>query len=1100
MRRLHLFFAVFCSLLLGSLHSAASAPVQENAPTEQQLLKHIEAINMKSGLIVHAGCGGGTLTGRLGAGDRCVVQGLAADRAAVEKARGYIRSLGCYGRIAITHWNGKLLPYTDNMVNLLVMHTPQPHLEKGEIERVLAPRGVAIVSKKQEGAGLRGDTLSGDWMSYRKPVPEELDEWSHYLHSADNNAVSHDTQVGPPQQMQWVCGPRYARSHEFNSSMAAMVTSGGKLFYIWDEGPIGVPDKRFPPKWFLIARDAFNGTLAWKRPMPEWGWRTWHTASRWEDPRERPLMLRNLPATLPRRLVASGKHLYVTPGYSAPVSRLDAATGEILQTFKETGGTEEILYDNGVLFLNIRAPGTPDPNDVWGRMAEKSRGSVMAVDAKNGKVLWRSKPDDLAPLTLAVRNGRVFYSSYSEVVCLDFKTGRELWRSKPLESGRGHRNTCGTLVAQDDVVLYANKPRGGGSGHLHAYGAQAGNLLWTGPKYVGPGVTNPPDLFVASDLLWLGETRLPVDIWETNMVRKGYNPRTGDVVRTVSVPMLTSPGHHYRCYRSKATDRYLMLPKRGVEFLDLTGSNHMRHDWLRAPCIYGVLPANGILYTAPHQCVCYQGVLLSNFNALTTKLAASGKGHTKHANPHRLIKGSAYGTITGKETASESSGQWPMYRHDPQRTGGTKTRIPAKGLKQKWSVQLKGALTPPVAAGGKVLAAEKESHTVYAFDAEDGKVSWSYTTGAPVDSPPALHGGLVIFGSTDGWVYCLRLADGAECWRFQAAPEDRRIGAFGRVASAWPVHGAVIVQNDVTTDPPKPVVYFTAGRSTFLDGGIHAYGLDPFTGKLLYKTRLQGPVPDPFKDKGGAGYMDGAKSDILVSDGADLYLLQERFRSDLKRFPSPMQEMKKEYGGYRVYPAYPDRGSSGKHLISTRGFLDPTYNEGTFWTYGNRWPGWDRKMGRVNAYGQLLVFDRDKLYGVHMLTDNFRVRRGFVPGKKGSRLFARNLDAPKGQKHDTWSCFVPIRIRAMVRAGDTLFIAGPPDVVPEDDPLAAFEGRRGALLQAHNASNGKQVSGVYKLKAPPVYDGMIAAGGCLYVSTRGGALICLSSSSSRPDG
>ena len=37
----------------------------------------------------------------------------------------------------------------------------------------------------------------------------------------------------------------------------------------------------------------------------------------------------------------------------------------------------------------------------------------------------------------------------------------------------------------------------------------------------GPGITNPPDLFVAQDLVWLGETRLPVDNMETAIVREG---------------------------------------------------------------------------------------------------------------------------------------------------------------------------------------------------------------------------------------------------------------------------------------------------------------------------------------------------------------------------------------------------------------------------------------------------------------------------------------------------------------------------------------------------------------------------------------------------
>jgi hypothetical protein len=300
------------------------------------------------------------------------------------------------------------------------------------------------------------------------------------------------------------------------------------------------------------------------------------------------------------------------------------------------------------------------------------------------------------------------------------------------------------------------------------------------------------------------------------------------------------------------------------------------------------------------------------------------------------------------------------------------------------------------------------------------------------------------------------------------------------------VHGSVVVQNDVTADPPRPLVYFTAGRSTFLDGGIHVYGLDPQTGQVVHQTVLSGPRPDPVKDTGGAGYIDGAKSDLLVSDGSDLFLHQERFRSDLNRFPAPMQQLEKERGGFRVYPAFAERGSSAKRLIATRGFLDDSYNEGTYWTYSDRWPGWDRHMRGVPAYGQILSFDEQTLYGVHVFTEVVRVRRGFFPGTKGYRLFARDHEA----NEDKWSVFIPVRVRAMVAAGDKLFVAGPPDVVPDDDPLAAFEGRRGAVLWAIAAGTGEKLAEIAKLDSPPVYDSLIAAAGRLYMTDESRRVIC----------
>lgn len=1050
-------------LLLAGTAQAASGPMDgRNAVADS---------GVTGGLAVIVGCGDAGLLAVVGADERLLVQAIDLDPAIVDSARERMKADDSrYGRVSASPWDGRRLPYTENLVNLLIADGSND-VSTEELLRVLAPNGVAMVKS------------DGDWRRLTKPWPAEFDAWPHYLHGPDNNAVSKDTAVGPPTRMQWVCGPHYARSHEINSSMAAMVSAGGRVFYIWDDGPTGLTDPRFPAKWSLIARDAFNGTELWKRPMPNWGWRQWHAPWRWDDPRERAKMLRHLPASTPRRIVADEDRLFVTLGYEAPVSVLDAASGELIRVLEETTLADEILLVDGILILRVRVADHRPDRDTWGTMAELQSGFVMAVEPESGDVLWRSEPEEMAPLTLAAAAGRVFYSNYGEVVCLDQANGDELWRGEPVSINKGaNRGTAGTLIAMDDVVLYTD-----GSNTPRAFDVETGELLWTGPKYNGPGVTNPPDLFVANGLAWFGETRLPVDPYETEALRQGYDPLDGEIEQEVSVPHLISPGHHYRCYRSKATERYLMLPKRGVEFLDLIGDNHMSNDWLRAPCIYGAMPGNGMLYTAPHQCVCYQGVLLSNFNAMTAQPVDDVE---PVAIEKRLQRGPAWGEPL--DATPNATADWPMYRRDARRSGAVDTNVPDE-VRQRWEVSFDGEITPPVIANGRAFVAEKHAHTVHALDAGDGLPLWSYTAAGRIDSPPTVHDGLVLFGSADGWAYCLRATDGQEIWRFMAAPNDRRIVSFGQVESAWPVHGSVVVQEDVTSNPARTLVYFTAGRSTYLDGGIYAYALDPLTGETVHTTRLDGPRTDPQTEKGGAGYMDGAKTDLLVSDGADLFLMQERFRSDLTRDPAPMQDKQKERGGFRVYPPRPERGSDAMHLMATRGFLDDSYNEGTYWTYDDRWPGWDRHMSKVPAYGQILSFNDDSLFGVHVFTISVRVRRGFHPGTKGYRLFARD----HGETKDRWSTFIPVRVRAMAAVGDKLFIAGPPDVVPQDDPLAAFEGRLGSAIWAFSQENGEKLSEVARLDALPAYDGLIATDNCLFLSTADGRLICFGQEAER---
>jgi hypothetical protein len=77
----------------------------------------------------------------------------------------------------------------------------------------------------------------------------------------------------------------------------------------------------------------------------------------------------------------------------------------------------------------------------------------------------------------------------------------------------------------------------------------------------------------------------------------------------------------------------------------------------------------------------------------------------------------------------------------------------------------------------------------------------------------------------------------------------------------------------------------------------------------------------------------------------------------------------------------------------------------------------------------------------------------------------------------------------MVKSGDVLFIAGTPDVLDEKDPLAALEGRKGAVLQAVAVQDGEKLSEI-KLTGSPVFDGMIAANGRLYLAMRDGRLLC----------
>ena len=147
-----------------------------------------------------------------------------------------------------------------------------------------------------------------------------------------------------------------------------------------------------------------------------------------------------------------------------------------------------------------------------------------------------------------------------------------------------------------------------------------------------------------------------------------------------------------------------------------------------------------------------------------------------------------------------------------------------------WQKRLGGKLTSVVIADNRVFLASTDAHTLHALDATSGEPLWQATACGRIDSPPTVHEGLVLFGCRDGSAAALRATDGALVWRFVASPQERLIVSHGQLESAWPVSGSVLVINDI--------VYFASGRSSYLDGGIRLYGLDPHTGRKLVDTVL----------------------------------------------------------------------------------------------------------------------------------------------------------------------------------------------------------------------------------------------------------------------
>jgi len=1047
------------------LFLAVRLPAGEDKAPRALAEEIIAQSGIKGGLVVHAGCGDGSLTAELGESGPWVVHGLEKDRKLVASARGHIQALGRYGRVSAESWSGKRLPYADNLVNLVVAGE-SAELDLAEVMRVLVPQGVLMVK------------AGGKWERTVKPWPEEIDDWTHFLHGPDNNAVSRDKLVGPPRYIQWVGDPKFSRAHEQAASFSAAVTYRGRMFYIIDETP--PVDIRLKARWSLVARDAFNGIVLWKRPM-----------QRWVNQLRR---FRSGPASLPFRLVAADDQVFVTFDFEGPVHVLDAFSGKTQKVIKGSEKTKQIIYRQGYLLLLS----DDEVNQMEKIDAARRRGKflkhhchVMKVDVSTGKTVWKTDIDELVFPCMALKNNQVLLQTPTRVFALGQESGKDQWsadfQTELPVSGNKLKNgemqwEAPTLVVSDDVVLSADFKK------IRAYDAKSGKELWSGKS--SKGYNAPADVFLIDGLLWMGGG---------GGGRRAYDPRTGELRKTLP----NRGGYmHARCYRNKATERFLLLGLMGVQMVDFEKGEVWMNDWIRGTCQYGVMPANGLLYIPPDSCACNMKTKLNGLYALASVR------QPQPARPGTLLERGPAWEFLAKGGAENAAGaaEWPTYRANPARSGLVDSEVPAE-LESGWSSEIGGKLSSVSAAGGRVYVAAVDRHTVYCLDAETGKSLWSYTAGGRIDTPPTIYRGGVYFGSADGWVYALRSEDGELAWRFLGAPDDRRVFVRGQLESAWPVHGSVLVSDGK--------VMFAAGRSSYLDGGLRLCRLDAATGELLSDAAVYSPGADGKQPVERGRDVRGLLNDVLLGDGEDFYI----------------RHCKLDF----------DKGSEsegGVHLFSPLGLLDDTWWHRAYWVlhseFQSHWSGWWKVGNRVPS-GRILSYDDRAIYG--FARDRYaggntgqwrsgekyqlyaydrsrplpkspaRVKKPAKPSvdRKGkARKQPRKKTPPLKPLTYQWTSEVPLLATSLAVTRNAVFLAGPPDVFKAagktgnealvlkdaEKALAAWKGAGGGVLYSARRSDGKKLFQL-KLPSPPVFDGFAVAGGKLYLSLKNGSVVQL---------
>jgi len=661
------------------------------------------------------------------------------------------------------------------------------------------------------------------------------------------------------------------------------------------------------------------------------------------------------------------------------------------------GGLVALDAATGAEVLRFEGSGDQELSEIVvtdGLLVQCAKG-IRAFDAKGGSKLWEKENPLTVTDMMLTGDQRIYYLHQERreapffLVCCDVRTGQEQWR------------------AEQDME------------HVSSKFTDAPGLLSYHQGVILAANTSRMEFAFEPGILYALSAEDGSRLWEYRysvVDHKGIPtdvfPIGDDVWVKTRDPELISHGIYValdlatgaekgrvnvgynRCYPDRASTRYLLTGS--FDFVRIPGGETYEMWAARGHCNTGFMVAQGLTYAFPTRCTCFN--LVRGFLALDAAEAPA--------------------------------------------TDGPQEPTP-----------LKGRLSSLTVSGGTVFVSSTDEHRVVALDADSGQEKWSFTAGARVDSPPTVHRGLVLFGSADGRVYCLRAADGQLAWSLRAAPADRGIPVRGQIESLWPVPGSVLVSGGT--------LYFAAGRNTHADGGLRYYAADPLTGRVKWGKTVARNVGESNNDvmiRGENSIHLGHRVHFTPENGTltrgagEVVFAPFGLLADcLKNGPVAREDILRRQWGY-------GRVSAGAQPRSAQA--------------GKRGSPWSSNAWEDPTYGVLAV-DGSTVYGA-MENYEFNSEEG--------RSWVRTLTIQGTPIEDGQGWEVradpSLLMRALVATADKLLLA----VQPEEEE----SGELWILSKANGSTLAKM-----PVASVPRWDGLAVADGRAFVVTTDGRVTCL---------
>jgi len=462
------------------------------------------------------------------------------------------------------------------------------------------------------------------------------------------------------------------------------------------------------------------------------------------------------------------------------VSRLVPAWSFSFGGEKQRGQESQPLIYNGKMFVT----------------ASYSR--IFAIDLKTGSKLWKYEhrlPDAIMPCCDVVNRGAALYDNLvifgtldAQLVALDQETGKVVWKEKVDDYAAGYSMTAAPLIANGVLLTGVSGGEFGIVGRVEGRDPKTGELLWTRPtveghmgyKYDSEGKATETGVTGSVNKSWPGE------LWKTGgastWMGGTYDPKTGLAYFGTGNPAPWNshlrPGDNLYSSSTVALD-----PKTGAikwayqntpnDAWDFDGANEFVTFDMDGKRYGGKADRNGFFYVID----AIDGKLQNAFPFVRKITWASGID-LKTGRPNYIVEGRPGDPTKGEEGKKGTTvfaapaflgakNQQPM-AYSPQ----TKLfYVPAN----EWGMDI---WNEPIShkKGGAYLGAGFTIKPLFddyigalrAIDPKTGKIKWEVKNNAPLwGGAMATAGGLVFYGTPEGYLKALDAQTGKELWKFQ---------------------------------------------------------------------------------------------------------------------------------------------------------------------------------------------------------------------------------------------------------------------------------------------------------------------------------------------